>query len=267
MCLAPDEEDEESDESEEESDDEIIMPEGPPPEPNEDEDSDESDDIPLPGGPPPPKAIPLPTAGASTFSAPPMRLPVRPPFAQLYMPQMGMPPFPPGPSSFHPAPTRPPHRAAVPHNRPPTFQDPLSDAPTQTYQGYRMSKHELPPRPTSSSAGITDAVPKPASSAPPTGNGTISAEPQLRDFRKEATAFVPRGVKRKKAPTGGVEINAAPGAGEIDADGDEVRTKRSDGGGLMGKLSGVLGEMKRDEKKGGGDDDYQKFLEGLGDLA
>lgn len=130
-----------------------------------------------------------------------------------------------------------------------------------------MTKHELPARPVPPSSVTETNANAITSGSTSNGAGTISAEPQLRDLRKEATAFVPRGVKRKKPPAGAVAINAAPGAGVIDADGDEVRTKRADGGGLMGKLSGVLGDIKRDEKKGGGDDDYQKFLEGLGDLT
>lgn len=258
--LAPEEdEDDHGDESEEESDDEILMPEGPPPEQDEDGDSDDSDDIPLPAGPPPLKIPPPPIAGLSTFSAPPIHLPARPPFGQP-----GMPPFPPAQRSFQSQSARAQYRPPAPHNRPPNIQDPLSDAPTQTYQGYRMAKHELPPKP----GILSETGPKPSSPAPPVGNATISAEPQLRDLRKEAVAFVPRGVKRKKVSTGGVAINAAPGAGEIDEDGDEVRPKRMDGGGLIGKLNGVLGEFEREEKKtGAGDDDYQKFLEGLGDLA
>lgn len=80
-------------------------------------------------------------------------------------------------------------------------------------------------------------------------------------------------MKRKKATTatGAVSINAAPGSGDVDEDGDEVRPKKVDSGGLMGKLNGVLGDLRREERKKpaarGGDDDYQKFLEGLGDLA
>ena len=252
--------------SEEDSDDEVVMPEGPPPEKDEEEGSDDSGDIPLPDGPPPPKAVPPPSVGPSMLSAPPVPLPVRPSFASPMMPPIGMSPFPPG-TSFPSSPFQPQHRPPPPHTRPPNIQDPLSDAPTQTYQGFRMMKHDLPPRPTPSSTGGTEAPSKQASPAAQAGSGTISAAPQLRDLRKEATAFVPRGVKRKKPPAGGVAINAAPGAGELDADGDEVRTKRAVGGGLMGKLSGVLGEMKRDEKGGAGDDDYQRFLEGLGDLV
>jgi hypothetical protein len=96
---------------------------------------------------------------------------------------------------------------------------------------------------------------------------TISAEPVMRDLRKETTVFVPRNLKRKKGVT---SVNAAPGGGEIDADGDEVRRKRDDGPGLMGRLQGVLGEAPKSvagQKKTEGDDEYQDFLKGLGDLA
>lgn len=106
--------------------------------------------------------------------------------------------------------------------------------------------------------------------------GAISAAPVMRDLRKEATAFVPRGVKRKQASApGGVNVNAAPGAGEVDEDGDERKSKRQDEGGLMGRLKGMFGDMPATGtasppagKKGAdGDDEYQRFLDGLGDLA
>jgi hypothetical protein len=88
----------------------------------------------------------------------------------------------------------------------------------------------------------------------------------MRDLRKESTIFVPRNLKRKKAA-----VNAAPGGGEIDADGDELRKKRDDGGGLMGRLKGVLGEGPKApagaKGTGEGDDDYQDFLKGLGELS
>jgi hypothetical protein len=93
---------------------------------------------------------------------------------------------------------------------------------------------------------------------------TISAEPVMRDLRKETTVFVPRNLKRKKGTT---NVVAAPGGGEVDEDGDERRKKRDDGPGLMGKLQGVLGDAPRAGAGGGGDDDYQEFLKGLGDLA
>jgi hypothetical protein len=129
----------------------------------------------------------------------------------------------------------------------------------------------LPPRPpitqTSISAAPTStSVPPKPISAPAVAAATISAEPVMRDLRKESTIFVPRNLKRKKAA-----VNAAPGGGEIDADGDELRKKRDDGGGLMGRLKGVLGEGAKTpvgtKGTGEGDDDYQDFLKGLGDLS
>jgi inosine triphosphate pyrophosphatase len=76
-----------------------------------------------------------------------------------------------------------------------------------------------------------------------------------------------------------MRVNAAPGAGELDEDGDEVVIRRPDGPGLLGVLKGVLGEGngaggkgskdaagKGDVGKGAGEDDYQRFLEGLHDL-
>ena len=170
-------------------------------------------------------------------------------------------------------PSRPPHHPNVPHHRPPAVQDPLSDAPTQTYQGYRMGKHELPARPTAPSNASENTKPDipsaPSSSQPVDFSaGAISAAPVLRDLRKEATVFVPRGVKRKK-PIGGLSVNAAPGGGEIDEEGDEVRKRVEAGEGLLGKLKGVLGsETSRDDggQIGHGDDDYQQFVKGLGGL-
>ena len=159
----------------------------------------------------------------------------------------------------------------------------MSDTPTQTYQGYRAAKHELPARPGGPNA---DAGPSTTGGTDPRTNdsnllpakpkldpnvGMISAAPVMRDLRKETTAFVPRGVKRKKG-AGAVTVNAAPGGGQVDEDGDEVRIKRQDeGGGLMGRLKGVLAgneDVSSVGKKNGGaaKDDYQKFLDGLDEL-
>ncbi|WRT66424.1 uncharacterized protein IL334_003380 [Kwoniella shivajii] len=290
----PAEEESEEDSSEDdESDDEIIMPEGPPPNPNSesDEESDDSDDIPLPEGPPPPKPItstPLPPSGPIPppmrmgFGAPPMppmgsRPPPRPVPLHAHMHGQGYGGA--GPSNFRPPPPRP-HMG---HNRPPpTIQDPLSDAPTQTYQGHRIAQHALPARPPPSASSNTPSTSNEtiASANASTdmaasgGTGEISAAPVLRDLRKEATIFVPRGVKKRKGPGGGVMVNSAPGAGEIDDEGDERKRLTPGNGGLMGKLQGVLGDVPKSNSTKEiistpvtADDDYQKFLEGLGDLS
>ncbi|OWZ48870.1 hypothetical protein C343_00322 [Cryptococcus neoformans C23] len=293
---------EEGESEDDESDDEIVMPEGPPPDSDEEgdsDDSDDSDDIPLPEGPPPkpqialpvpplPSGPPLPPNGSGFFMPP---TGYQPPHHFAY----GVPP--PPPTSFRPAMPPRPHAPNIAHNRPPVpVQDPLSNKPTIPYQAHKMA-HALPIRP-SVPDGIdisTSASPKPipvaASSeakAPVTqsagGSGLsaeISAAPVLRDLRKETTAFVPRGVRRRKAGpgvssngAGGMTVNAAPGAGEIDEDGDEIkRPKLAEGEGLLGKLSGVLGGAQGvlgkngSEEKRDVDDDYQKFLEGLGDIG
>jgi hypothetical protein len=192
-------------------------------------------------------------------------------------------PFPPPPHSLPMRPIRP-HTSNITHDRPPAaVQDPLSDAPTQTYQGYQIQRHELPAKPTvtaSSSTSTSAAQPhadSAGSASPAPAAAIISAEPQLRDLRKEATSFVPRGIKRKNQQLpGGVSVNSAPGAGDVDVDGDLVRAKRTNGGGLMSKLHGVLGDMKQSHGGLGGtakrtgtevnEDDYQKFLAGLGSL-
>ena len=287
-CSAPEESSDEED-----SDDEIVMPEGPAP--GEDADSDDSDDIPLPAGPPPgARFAPPPPLPAGPSFLPRPHLPPPGQFGPqatpwgwgdeiAYTPQPFAQPTP----GFRPQ--RPPPKHHVPVRPPPSIQDPLSDAPTQTFQGHRM-QHALPARPpptgpssttaTVAAAATTTAPPKPsteASSKPADySTGAISAAPVMRDLRKEATAFVPRGVKRKQAAApGGVSVNAAPGAGEVDEDGDERKSKRQDEGGLMGRLKGMFGDMPTagsgsapGAKKGGeGDDEYQKFLDGLGDLA
>ncbi|WVW83969.1 hypothetical protein I302_105992 [Kwoniella bestiolae CBS 10118] len=271
----PEEQEDESEEDEDEDeDDDIVMPEGPPPtgqdEDDEDsDDSDDSDDIPLPEGPPPPRPQPPTIPSASPmrmgFGAPPagFRPPLpRPVAVPLHAHSQGQA----GPSTFRPRHT--------PHNRPPPMvQDPLSDAPTQTYQGHRIAQHALPARPPSGTNPSTTPAPSgetvPAAPTAPAGTGEISAAPVLRDLRKEATAFVPRGVKKRKTAPGGGIINAAPGAGEIDEEGDERKRAVVVNSGLMGKLKGVLGDQPRPQASGSGgeDDEYKRFLEGLGDLS
>jgi hypothetical protein len=232
------------------------MPEGPPPG-HSDAESDDSDDIPLPPGPPPPKPSTLPPhppprpghMGQPFHARPPNPIPVPVPFGHFYRPPPAGPPSQP----FRPPP------GVLPARPPPPGQAGGS------------GMNGLPPRPPSftsqtsiSAAPTTSSIPsKPISAAPaPVAAATISAEPVMRDLRKESTVFVPRNLKRKKAA-----VNAAPGGGEIDADGDELRKKRDDGGGLMGRLKGVLGEPKAVPAGKDGDDDYQGFLKGLGDLA
>jgi hypothetical protein len=179
------------------------------------------------------------------------------------------------------------------------MHDPLSDEPHQAYQAHRAAKRD------GGDAAQSGSTP-PAVAA----SAVISAEPQLRDLRKEAAAFVPRGLKRKKvaAVSAALGLSDAANGGEGELDGDAIKrskpstgiisapiavsaapptesattdntspTVSASGGGLLGKLSSVLGPLpseiaaqqkKREEdaapKQG---DDYRAFLAGLDQLA
>lgn len=146
------------------------------------------------------------------------------------------------------------------------MQDPLSSIPHQTYQAHRAthiaSAHpSLPPKP--------GAGPQPAATSSAKANATIEAAPELRDFKKEATAFVPAAVKRKK-PVAGVgqtpAINAAPSVGgsRLEAAGDNV-----DSGPARPDLVSALKSqfpmpLPKSETKA--KDDYTKFVEEMGDI-
>jgi hypothetical protein len=189
---------------------------------------------------------------------------------------MQPPPFPPGPPPF------PPNLGMAMPPPPPGFfprrgglvQDPLSSVPHQTYQAHRASRLQghpsLPPNPTTIGAPV-----KAASTV-----ATVSAEPELRDFKKEATAFVPSALKRKakeKAVSSAGKVNAAPSLGPS---GDEtegtVAPNRPD---LVSTLrdhlpmalpadSGTATSSRQTPSRTAarGKDDYEKFVEEMGDI-
>lgn len=134
--------------------------------------------------------------------------------------------------------------------------------------------------------------PTPTASASASASAVISAEPELRDFKKEATAFVPSALKRRKlaaAPgAGGLsssKINAAPSLGPS-ADSGEKGTGEDRGGGggsergpdLMSALRDQLGVAvvpPSDAGRGATGkkdgrvkpkDDYEKFMDEMGDI-
>ena len=92
---------------------------------------------------------------------------------------------------------------------------------------------------------------------------TVSAKPQLRDFKKEATAFVPASLKRKKTGASSSTVNAAPETGETDS--DPSRPARPD---LVSALKDRFGPASapagnKEEKK---KSDYHKFLDEMSDI-
>jgi len=267
------------------SDDDIAMPEGPPPgsalgENDELVESDE--DIPMPDGPPPgegedsvtqqraipsmppmpPGHIPPPPSAASAGSLPLTTSLLPPP------PGMPLPPPPPGfaVSSFLPPP--PPGFSQFPPPPPGFFprksqsagaiQDPLSSIPHQTFQAHRAARIQphpsLPPKP--STQGVS-------------AEATVSAAPELRNFKKEATAFVPAALRKKKeAASTSSKINAAPSVGAMEELGPEAAPRPD----LMSTLKNQFGatpgfaETKPKGSVGQSKDDYAKFLAEMGDI-
>lgn len=282
-------------------DDDVVMPEGPPPTGSNDDTIDSDDDIPMPEGPPP-NILPEPPLPPNIpFSSAPLPPPPPPPFIH---PVQGSPPFPPSyphqPSGFVHAPPPgfplgvspyPPVSAFMqPHMPPPppgffprvqstsSMQDPLSSVPHQTYQAHRVNRltphPSLPQKPLSvpgtSPVGITISN---------TTAATVSAEPQLRDFKKEATAFVPTSLKRKRPAAGmtSSKVNAAPSLDGRSESSEPAPASRPDlVSSLMDKFGPVpvvaaappndKGFSKGMQPNAGKKDDYQKFVDEMGDI-
>jgi hypothetical protein len=228
-----------------------------------------------------------------TPAGPPMFAPMRPGFAppQFYHGNNFRPPpqafgtgsnhMPLPPPGFFPN-QRPPY--ARPGFRPPqdrpniVHNDPLSNVPHQTFQAHRQTKQG------EDKAVSTDQI-SAASTAVPV-SAVIEAAPQIRDFRKESAAFVPRAAKKKKAA---MEINAAPASADTAQEESASKQNPTDtapglnaapaaevsqvpaynpaAGGLLGKLSNILGPAKASEKPTDKpSDDYKAFLNGLSNI-
>ena len=202
--------------------------------------------------PPPPLSqfIPPPPPGFPGIPPPPPGFGVP---SYVTPPTPGLPPLPPGfplpptPYSTLPTPMPPPPPGFFPRKRPGSSHDLLSNIPHRTLQGHPS----LPPKPGSVKS---DAI---------SSSATISAEPELRDLKKESTAFTPTSVKRKKA-TATPKVNAAPSVGTAEV---EPIAPRPD---LLSTLQGQFGpvspELAPKKAKAGTKDDYTKFVEEMGDI-
>lgn len=223
---------------------------------------------------PPPPMPPMPNWNGYPIVPPPPPPPGFPP-----MPNAQFPPFP--PNAFPP----PPPKFLPRQQSMSAMQDPLSAVPHQTFQAHRASQlapphPSLPKNPSTTPAALpsTSALPLNASLPPKPvaaaqlAAATVIAAPQLRDFKKEATAFVPSAVKRKKAPATAPGINAAPAVSSAmdTGDGDyrveaELGPARPD---LVSALKSQFGPaptpppLKQPAQK----TDYDKFVEEMGDI-
>jgi len=95
------------------------------------------------------------------------------------------------------------------------------------------------------------------------GNATITAEPELRDLKRESTAFIPAAVKRRKAEPAPQRVNAAPNDGDAPVSPgiskpDLLATLRQAG---IGTTSQQAPQTVSKQK-----DDYENFLEEMGDI-
>lgn len=200
-----------------------------------------------------------------------------------FIPLQPMPPPPPPPPGFTGVFTSP-SGAISPPLPPPgffprrmqsssTIQDPLSTVPHQTYQAYRASQlppghPSLPPKPPSGSPGAISASGVHASA-------TISAEPELRDLKKEATAFVPASLKRKRASglPSSSKANAAP-AVNVGLEATAPQARPDLVGVLKDQLGTVTASIPNSQAPVKGPkapntrerDDYQKFVDEMSDL-
>lgn len=246
---------------------------------------------------PPPDMPPLPL-GASVPPPPPPGMPIMPPGMSIPPPPVGfpvgnVPPPPPGFSSFPGVPPPPPPgfppfppgMMQPPMPAPPpgfyprrgpnsgAMQDPLSSIPHQTFQAHRAARAESSHDPSSSRKATSGGVKLSTAGSRPTAvSAVISAEPELRDFKKEATAFVPAALKRKK-PGAGSKVNAAPSVGPGDGDdieGESAPAARPD---LLSTLQDKFGAPPPTKKTKvepkvpiKPKDDYDKFLEEMDDI-
>lgn len=207
--------------------------------------------------------------------------------------------FPGNLSSGYPQPIPPPPPGYHGHMPPPppgffprqhqlsasAMQDPLSFTPHQTFQDHRASRSApaLPPLPPSSlplNPALANASLPRKPTAAISAAATVFAAPELRDFKKEATAFVPSALKRKKAggSAASSRVNAAPGVGSEVAEPDEAPLPAKPD--LLGTLKNQFGPpaaapgpsapslslAARIEAATKGKDDYAKFVEEMGDL-
>jgi hypothetical protein len=102
------------------------------------------------------------------------------------------------------------------------------------------------------------------------GAATVFAAPQLRDFKKEATAFVPAALKRKKPGASGsatARVDAAPSLGP-DTDTNNSETTIPARPDLLSTLKDRFGPVPTAEAPAGKKrkvdiekDDYDKFVE------
>jgi hypothetical protein len=209
---------------------------------------------------PPPGFIPPPPPGFAI----PAPIPANLPPGAIPGPPMGLPPFP--PNLPPPPPTNLRARIHNPRYRgpPPGVYDPMTPFAPQVPPATLHSTSSLPPPP-------AHLPPRPSAAPPPpplrtSTTAVISAEPELRDFKKEATSFVPR--QAKKFAKGNSRINAAPDTGDstpAEARPDLMKSLEEAGISIP-KQQPTEVIQKPASSNAETKDDYDMFMDDLGDL-
>jgi len=158
-----------------------------------------------PPPPPPPPGFPMfgllpppPLGGPPGWNLPPGI----PPASSPIYPQLPAATFPYPPPPFLPR-----------QQNPSSKQDPLSSVPHQTFQAHRASQlFPSPPADSPKALPTHPSLPPKPTAASQMVAATIEAAPELRDLKREATAFVPAAVKRRKlVAASGSAVDPAPG--------------------------------------------------------
>lgn len=94
---------------------------------------------------------------------------------------------------------------------------------------------------------------------------TISAAPQLRDLKAEATAFVPTALKRKRGAGAGATapgINTAPSLGISETHDEPVPSSAA----RPDLVATLMNQFKSAPETVKEKDDYERFMEELSDI-
>jgi hypothetical protein len=213
--------------------------------------------------PPPPfgfAVIPPPPPGFAI----PAQIPLNLPPGAIPGPPMGLPPFPPN-LSPPPPPTNPRDHPRNSRYRgpPPGVYDPMVPFPPQVLPPTPHSTSSLPPPP-------AHLPPRPSAAPPPplptSTTAVISAKPELRDFKKEATSFVPR--QAKKIAKGNSRVNATPDTGDSTPANvrPDLMKSLEEAGVSFPKQPPTEVAQKKASSKVEATNDYDKFMDDMGDL-
>lgn len=213
--------------------------------------SDDSDGIIMPSGPPPHAPVNANAAGLTS----PSTIPFHPP----------LPPGPPPPFAFRHSRTQNLSSPAPSHQNVGQFTDHPGDSGNLRQYNSHGSQSNIP--------SLQHTPTRPPGSPPSKPSAVISAEPVLRDLRKEATTFVPTALRKRQAAAksqaakSGLPsaVNAAPETDSVEED-HNVPEKISLVDTFQSNIAKKIPDQPAKKDPSQANDDYQKFLGDIQDL-